>query len=278
MTDLMPSVILPKPCLILFVPATRLERVAKAAETGVPIVAIDLEDAVEKSQKATMRDHLLAFDSEYQGRYWLRINADQELANDIELLGKLTKVDGVLLPKCQNRTQVESVYQACNLPVIAVIETAIGVQNIANIAGAKGVVAMTFGCLDLMQSLGVRLGSLASQAMFDRIRGDLLLHSLVNGLNPPIETIFVDFQDEQGVQACAEHWLDFGFGGQLLIHPKQVAIVKRTIEQCQERQFATAIWQTYQKTGQAVFAIDGKMVDLPLIIWAANLLGETPPS
>lgn len=269
---------LPKPCLILFVTATRLERVAKAAATGVQMVAIDLEDAVEKSQKQAVREQLLAFDQAYQGEYWLRVNADQELASDIKLLGSLTRVKGVLLPKCQNRTQVEYVSQATDLPVIAVIETAIGVQNIADIATAKGLVAMTFGCLDLMQSFGVRLGSVAAGVMFDRIRGDLLLHSLVNGLNPPIETIFVDFADEIGMQNAVRHWLDFGFGGQLLIHPKQVAIANAVIDGHQQRQFASQIWQTYQKTGQAVFAIDGKMVDLPLIIWAANLLGETPPS
>ena len=262
--------------LYLFVPATRLDRVAKAAATGANVVIIDLEDTVTDAQKTDVRADLIVFDQSSEHRYWLRVNASYspDHAYDLDCVTNLNHVDGIILPKCQNAEQVEHLYQACNLPVIAVIENPVGVANIAKIAAAKGLYAMSFGCLDLLHSHGVRMGSKAAGVLFDKIRTDLLIHSLANSVHPPIETVFVDFNDEQGLMACVRHWADFGFGGQMAIHPKQIAIMKKALATSDdERVFAQKILAEYQRTGDSVFAIDGKMVDLPLILWAKQILG-----
>ncbi|OAU96572.1 HpcH/HpaI aldolase/citrate lyase family protein [Moraxella catarrhalis] len=261
--------------LFLFVPATRLDRVPKARDSGADKIIIDLEDAVADDQKQDVRTALRAFDATAQHSYWLRINASHtaEYHLDIACIKQLNNLAGVLLPKCQNALQVESLHHQINTPVIAMIETAVGIANIANIATSKGLWAMSFGRLDLMHELGVRLGSQASELIFDKIRADLLIHSVANSLNPPIETIFAEFDNEAGLRACVRHWSDFGFGGQLLIHPKQITTVRQVLKMGEdELAFAQAIYQKHQETGDTVFAIDGKMVDLPLIHWANHLL------
>lgn len=263
--------------LYLFVPAIRLDRVAKAVATGADVVIIDLEDAVAHDQKDDVRAKLIEFDAISIHRYWLRINASHQsdYMDDLQCVSKLNKVDGIVLPKCQNPEQVESLHQATGLPVIAVVETPIGVANIAKIATAKGLYAMSFGCLDLLHSHGVRMGSQAAEVLFDKIRSDLLVHSLANGARPPIDAVFVDFEDDQGLIACVRHWVDFGFGGQMAIHPKQIAVMQQALPVSDdERIFANKILAEYQRTGDVVFAIDGRMVDLPLILWAKAVLDQ----
>lgn len=261
--------------LFLFVPATRLDWVSKAKQSKANAIIIDLEDAVADDQKNHARTALMALDAKGECGYWLRINAVHSMhhLDDITCMLKLNHLLGVVLPKCQNKHQVESVYHHIHKPVIAMIETAVGMANIANIAHADGLWAMSFGRLDLMYELGVQPDSPASQLIFDKIRTDLLIHSVANGLHPPIETIFNDFEDETGLAACVRHWCDFGFAGQMMIHPKQIAVADGVLTaQAEQMAFAHAICQKYQKTGETVFAIDGKMVDLPLINWAKNLI------
>ncbi len=263
--------------LYLFVPAIRLDRVPKAVATGADVVIIDLEDAVAHDQKVDVRAQLIEFDATSNHRYWLRVNASHQSdhAYDLQCVAKLNKVDGIVLPKCQNPEQVEYLHQATGLPVIAVVETPVGVANIAKIATAHGLYAMSFGCLDLLHSHGVRMGSQAAATLFDKIRCDLLVHSLANGVRPPIDAVFVDFDDEDGLIDCVRHWADFGFGGQMAIHPKQIAIMKQALATSDdERIFAQKILAEYQRTGDTVFAIDGRMVDLPLILWAKDILGD----
>lgn len=266
--------------LFLFVPASRLDRVQKAIDAGASAVIIDLEDTVACDQKDAIRQSLIQFDDEHECSYWLRINgvSSADFADDVSMLSKLTGVSGLLLPKCENHLQVQMLSQQTDLPIIAMIETPLGVANIAQIAQSKGLFALSFGCLDLMKGLGVRLNSQAAGVMFDKIRTDLVIHSAIHGLHPPIETIYPSFDDESGMMACVQHWLDFGFGGQLLIHPKQINIAKQAIAKQDDWKKATAIWQIFEETGQMVFACDGQMVDLPLIIWAAGVLGKTMPT
>ncbi|WFF38130.1 CoA ester lyase [Moraxella nasibovis] len=261
----------------LFVPATRLDRVAKAFDSGADAVIIDLEDAVESASKPVVRQALKDFDAKTDRHYWLRINAAHtaDYAHDVALIESLDHVAGVLLPKSESALSVTALHQATKLPVVAVVETARGVLGIGEIASAKGLFAMTYGCLDLSKALGITLGTPSAQAVLDKIRVDLLLHSSANDLHAPIETIFADFKDVQGVANFAKCAQDFGFGGQLLIHPSQVAPIKDATQPSDEMlEFARRVLQEYEQTGRAVFSVQGKMVDLPVIDWAKKLLNH----
>lgn len=259
----------------LFVPATRLDRASKALDGDADHVIIDLEDAVEAWNKDAVRSSLQEFDKTVNQPYWLRINAAHtaDYAHDVAMIQTLDHVAGVLLPKAESALSITALHQATNLPIIAVIETAKGVLSIDSMSTATGLMAMTYGCLDLAKSLGMTLGTPASKAVLDKIRTDLLLHSAANELNAPIETIFADFNDDDGVGKFAKFAKDFGFDGQLVIHPKQIAPIRRaTAHDDAMLDFAKAVLDHHEATGEVVFSVQGKMVDLPVIEWARGVL------
>lgn len=262
----------------LFVPATRLERVSKAVNSGADAVIIDLEDAVAGEDKAIIREHLHDFlmHWDWQGfsRLWLRINGTQTeaFAQDIQLIHDIPQLAGVALPKVNDKAMVEQLTTLTDKPVIAMIESATGVLNIGSIAGAKGVFALSYGCLDLLTSLGITPHTHAADVMMDKIRTELVLHSSHHGLHPPIETIFPDFDNPEQFLAFANHAQAFGFGGQLLIHPKQVATLKQLLTNPKSLAFAKKVVEIYESTHQAVFAVDGQMVDMPVILWAKGVV------
>ncbi|MDO4699408.1 MAG: CoA ester lyase [Moraxella sp.] len=262
----------------LFVPADRLDRVAKAVDSGADNVIIDLEDAVIGQSKEqlyqSLSDFCQSWDWQAFDKIWLRINGvfHPDFAGDVALVQRLL-IYGVVLPKVRHADDVLTLKQHTNKPVIAMVECAKGVLNIAHIAKA-GVWAMSYGCLDLAVSAGVAVGTPSARLFFDRVRTDLLLHSLANDISPPIETIYADIGDETGFGQNVQAWQDLGFGGQLLIHPKQVAIIKQMGVDKDKLAFAKKVVAHYKQTRQAVFSIDGQMVDMPVIRWANDCVAQ----
>ncbi|MDO4451069.1 MAG: CoA ester lyase [Moraxella sp.] len=261
----------------LFVPATRLDRVAKAVASGADNIIIDLEDAVMDADKDELYHALgefaMSWDWQAFDKIWLRIVGvrHQDFAGDVRLLH--LPFYGVVLPKVQSASDVATLSALTDRPILAVVECAKGVLAIPQIAGA-GVWAMSYGCLDLATSLGVIIGTPSAQVLFDRVRTELLLHSVANKLHSPIESIYPDFRDDVGLTAYVKHWQEFGFGGQLLIHPKQVATVQALSFDEKRLAFAQKIATHHDTTGEVVFAIDGVMVDLPLITWAGDYVAR----
>lgn len=261
----------------LFVPATRLDRVAKAVASGADNIIIDLEDAVFDADKGELYQALREFASGWDwavfDRIWLRtVNARHaDFVGDVRLLS--LPFFGVVLPKVQGADDVRTLSALTDKPILAVVECAKGVLAIPQIAGA-GVWAMSYGCLDLATSLGVSVGTPSAQVLFDRVRTELLLHSVAHGLHAPIESIYPDFRDDVGLAKYVQYWQAFGFGGQLLIHPKQVSVVQGLSFDEQRLAFAHKIIAHHQTTNEVIFAIDGVMVDLPLITWAGDYVAR----
>ncbi len=264
----------------LFVPATRLDRVQKAFDSGANAVIIDLEDATAGADRVLLRDELQAFLQTWNfgayGELWLRINGanTSDCTQDLALVNECAGLSGVFLPKVESKADVLKVVAQTDKPIIAMLESAKGVLNIGEIASVDGLRALSYGCLDLLYSLGVMPNTDGATLLLNRVRTDLLLYSALYGLSAPIETIFTNFHDEVGLTNHVKAWQALGFGGQLLIHPKQVAVMNRALViDDKTRQFAQKIYDTYHATGQAVFSVDGQMVDMPLILWAKGILG-----
>ena len=261
----------------LFVPATRPERIPKAFAAGADAVIVDWEDAVEADNKNRARQCL---DNYHGTPVWLRLNAasSSEHAADLAAATALqSKISGVLLPKAETATSIAHIAQTLGKPVLAVIETAQGMVGLPEIARAKGLAGLSYGCLDLANQLGLATGTEAAETLFDRIRTDLLLHSAANNLTAPIESIFPDFRNETGLRAYVEKWRDMGMGGMLCIHPTQIATVHHTLQASAEAlAFARRVCAAAEESGLAVFHLDGQMIDLPVILRARRLLDRNP--
>ncbi|MGE9765258.1 HpcH/HpaI aldolase/citrate lyase family protein [Pseudomonas sp. PDM20] len=260
----------------LFVPGSRPERFAKALASGADAVIVDFEDAVEASLKAQARDNLEAFlGANPEARVRVRVNAagDPEQAADLELCRRLPGVIGILLPKAERAMQVR-IAASCGKPVWPLIESARGLLALGEIAACEGVERLTFGGLDLALDIGMSSGTQAASVVYDQVRLSLLLHSRVNDLQPPLDTVFPAFDDAEGFAATIRHGRDLGLLGALCIHPKQVGVAHAALApSADELDWAQRVVAAAQ-SGAAAFQVDGQMVDAPVLGRARRLLAS----
>lgn len=262
----------------LFVPATRIDRVAKAFASGADAVIVDLEDAVADVDKTQARTSIKNYyDSEDYQPIWVRINqaGNEDFEQDLKMCQQMPQLAGLILPKAEQAADIEKVHNATGLPIIALIETALGLYQIDSIAKASGLLAFSYGFLDLCNDLQVQVGTLASDIIANQIRYQLLLTSKVHQLLAPIDTVYTDFNDDKGLGQRVQLWSQMGMSGMLCIHPKQVAVVQQSLQPTDaEIDFAKRVLEEYEQSGQAVFKIDDNMVDAPVIERCRQLLDQ----
>ncbi|PSJ80810.1 HpcH/HpaI aldolase/citrate lyase family protein [Neisseria iguanae] len=269
----------PIPKIFLFVPATRTERIAKAFASGADEVIVDWEDTIAPEDKAAARADIAEYCRQpHQPAVWIRVNHARSAfyADDVAAVKTIPEIKGILLSKTIHAEEISSLHHATGKPVIAGIESAQGMADIGQLACSDGLFALTYGCLDLANDLGISYGTAAAQTVFDRLRTDMLLHSRLNNLHPPIESTFPDFNDHEANRRNTEYWRDMGFGGVLCIHPKQVAAVKEALRPSEKLlAFAAKVVAETRRSGEAVFQIDGQMVDAPVIERAKWILRQS---
>ncbi|MEN2751289.1 CoA ester lyase [Psychrobacter sp. FBL11] len=262
----------------LFVPATRIDRVNKAFASSADAVIVDLEDAVALEDKAQARNALQEYyeSADYQP-VWVRINqaSSTDFAKDITACEQMPNLAGVILPKAEQPADIEYIHHLTGLSVIALIENAIGLHQVDAMAKASGLLAFSYGFLDLCNDLGVQVGTPAADIVANQIRYQLILTSKINQLSPPIDTVYPDFNDAKGLSARVQLWSQMGMSGMLCIHPKQVAVVQNALQPTDaEVEFARRVVAEYERSGQAVFKVEGEMVDAPVIERCMQLLAK----
>lgn len=264
---------------LLFVPADRPERFIKAQNAGANAIILDLEDSVADDHKELARTHIVEFDKTLNHRsVWVRINAQNSThyQADIACVRTCTQLAGVVIPKCEDERALADFYWQTQLPIIAIIETAQGLANVQALAKANGVMALSYGVLDLGRTFGLVVGSRGADSFFNQVRYEILLASKLANIAPPIESIFANFKDNNGLTNYANNAFNMGFGGQLCIHPSQVATVNLSYQPSEDKiSFAKSVLTMHEKTGKIAFALDGIMVDLPVIEWAKTVFDRT---
>jgi citrate lyase subunit beta/citryl-CoA lyase len=260
---------------MLFVPGDRPERFAKAVASGADRVILDLEDAVAPADKPRARSACEAFLAQ-GGQAVVRVNAAS--TDDFEAdLGvcRAPGVLGIMLPKASSAQEIARLRaRAQDLPVYALIETALGMAQVSAIAAAPGVAALVFGSVDFCNDMGMAHDEVA----LGPHRAALVLASRVAQIAPPIDGVEVDLGDEAGLQASCARARREGFGGKLCIHPKQVAVVHRSFS-ASAAEIAWAAEVVRQSEGMAgAFQHEGRMVDAPVLARARRLLSGAVPA
>lgn len=263
----------------LFVPAANLDRIPKALATDASIVIVDLEDAVEADVKFSVRQQLERWANDNSGRrFFLRINDAQSpwFIDDLAFAGRIDKnILGVMLPKAESARDVIPV-ERLGVPVIPLIETAAGVTNLKEICAVDGVTRLSFGELDLALSLGLDRSAEGAKRLINHVRSQICLHSRAAKLNPPLDTVYPNFNDPEGFEKQLEFSKGMGFGGSLCIHPKQLEVVHKVfMPKPEDIDWAQRVIDAAQKFGNSVFQLDGEMVDKPVIEHAQAVLKET---
>jgi citrate lyase subunit beta/citryl-CoA lyase len=93
-----------------------------------------------------------------------------------------------------------------------------------------------------------------------------------------IDTIYTDFEDEAGLREETEFALELGYDGKLAIHPAQVDPINETFTPAPERvEWARKVLDARDAAGEegrGVFAVDGEMIDAPLVAQAQQVLAR----
>ncbi len=262
----------------LFVPGHRPERFPKALAAGADAVIIDLEDAVAPQDKDTARTAVATWLSAGTTPVILRINgADTAwFQHDLELLS-LPGVAAVMLPKAESADQIAAV-RACvprdkpGIPVLPLIESAVGLHRLAELAASPGVERLALGAIDLQVDLGLR-GATDDDLLPFML--DLVVASRVAGIGRPVDGVSTMIDDQDSLAADVRRTRRLGFGGKLCIHPRQVVTVNQGLSpSAAELAWANKVMAAAAQSAGAVVALDGTMIDKPVILRATAILAE----
>jgi citrate lyase subunit beta/citryl-CoA lyase len=257
----------------LFVPADRPERFAKALATGAGAVVIDLEDAVAPEAKQGARSTLAAWLADAPAPVVLRINAADTEWFDADLaLCALPGVAGVMLPKAERSADLARVARAApGRSLLPLIETALGFDRLRAITESPCVERLVFGSIDFQLDLGI--AGDGEELLF--FRSQLVLASRLAGIGAPVDGVSTAIDDVAALRADTSRARRLGFGAKLCIHPKQVAVVYTAFMPSDEEvAWARRVIEAAGRSQGAAVAVDGKMVDKPVILRAQAMLNS----
>jgi citrate lyase subunit beta / citryl-CoA lyase len=287
---------------LLFVPADSVKKLEKAMASGADGLIVDLEDSIALDGKARARQSAAAFLRETvtdRGRPYLvvRVNSLQTGLTDADLDAIVpARPDAIMLPKAQGGAAVVhadaklAVREAvAGLPdghvkIIALAtETAAALFLAGSYAGASTrLSALTWGAEDLSAELGAEANRDAQGRFLDpyRFARCICLAAAAAAEVPALDTVYVDFRDEQGLRRECEEARRDGFSAKMAIHPAQVPIINEVFTPTAEAVGrAQAIVDAFAANPDAgVVGIGGVMFDRPHFARAKRILARAKPA
>jgi citrate lyase subunit beta/citryl-CoA lyase len=272
---------------LLFVPADSQRKQARALDAGADALILDLEDSVAPSAKLAARQQAVAFlQARPADARWLPIVRVNPLSSGL-LLDDLTAIIGaplsaILLPKADGPADVAVVSHyltalearagvalgSTKLIVLAT-ETARALATIGGYAhaGLDRLIGLTWGAEDLPADLGAlaKTDADGSLSFTYRLARSLCLAAARAAGVAPIETVFTNVRDADGLTAWATAARREGFSGQLAIHPDQVPIINAAFTPSAEAVAqAQAVLAAFAAApGAGVVSLEGRMLDAP---------------
>lgn len=281
---------------LLFVPGDSDRKFARAKDIGADALILDLEDSVAPSMKQAARAAVAALLDDRSPRDWaffVRVNpSDTGLT-----LGDLAAVvkpglDGVLIPKADGAHDIarighylDALEARAGMGVgtvrIAVVatETPAAMFALGSYAPAHPrLVGLTWGAEDLAAAIGATANK-EDGRWTDPYRQarTLCLYAASNAGVAPLDTIYADFRDTEGLERDCRRARRDGFTGRLAIHPDQVATINRCFspsdEEIAEARRIVAAFAAQPDAG--TLGIDGKMYDIPHLKAAERTLAAS---
>ncbi|HOY82495.1 MAG TPA: CoA ester lyase [Rhodoglobus sp.] len=211
----------------LLVNATRPETFDAAEKSRADQIILDVEDAVDPRLKPQARADVATWLAA-GGTGWVRINdrTSDFWSDDVDALAGLPGLRGVMLAKAEAAAHVSETFDRLRgtTPVIALVESALGIEEAASIARARGAYRLAFGSGDYRRDTGTSSDDLAMA--YPRSR--LVVASRVGNLPGPIDGPTVGTNHpvlrEQGEMAVA-----LGMTGKLCLDTDQLPIINEVI-------------------------------------------------
>ena len=284
---------------MLFIPGDSEKKIAKVADCGADAVIFDLEDSVALENKALARELVADYLTQTPRgarplQYWVRVNPfDTGLTLDD--LATITggAPDGIVQPKTNDPEDVRKLSHYLDafevahgveqgsikiLPVAT--ETAVSPFSLGEFAYAEleRLVGLTWGAEDLAAAVGASTNKDANGEWtftYKMARSLCLLAAHAAGVQA-IDTLYVDFRDDEGLRASSRTARADGFTGRLCIHPAQVAAVNESfMPSADEIAHAQRVIDAFvANPGAGTVGLDGKMVDIPHKKQAERILAQ----
>jgi len=272
---------MPEPRSWLFVPADSEKKIGHALDSEADAVIFDLEDSVAPVQKAAARDVLKHLPPRSGGpEWWMRINpiGSEYHKDDLELIG-LADIRGIVLPKAESGADVTQLaHRTGSIPIHAIVtETPASLFNLLSYRDpGSPLAAMSWGAEDLSSALGAasKADTNGELSFTYKLARSLCLAGAAAAGVQPVDGIFADFRDEEGLRAESEAAAREGFTGKLAIHPAQVGVINAAFtpsgEEIRHAEEVVAAFEAHPNAG--VLSVDGRMVDRPHLLQARRVL------
>ncbi|MHA1187831.1 MAG: HpcH/HpaI aldolase/citrate lyase family protein [Candidatus Heimdallarchaeota archaeon] len=239
----------------LYIPGNNPAMIQNAMIYQADSLIFDLEDSIPIAEKDSarilVRNAIQRLD--FEGcEVTVRINSlDTEFYDDDLKAIAHKKLDGILLPKTET----------------------VGVLNIDQIATGPRVVAIGLGGEDLTADIGAKRTKEGKELEY--IASRIIIACAANKIQA-IDTVYADVLDPEGLYEIALKASNIGFQGKSVIHPSQIEPVHRAFMPSKEEIIkAKRIVKAYKdaiKKGSGAFTVDGRMVDLPIVIRSERIL------
>lgn len=275
----------------LFAPGANGRVMAKALASPADAVILDLEDAVSVAEKAVARDLVAqVLQKAAHPALFVRINAlSSPYAFDDVAACAAPALAGIMLPKAESARDVAVLdwllaqhervagIASGTIAIVPLIETAAGVMEASAIARASARVRqMAFGAGDYTLELGMVWSRDEAELMAPRHA--IVLASVAAGLLPPIDAVWVEMGDAEGMALSAVRSRAHGFQGKLCIHPSQIAAVHDAFtpgaQDVARARRIVAAFDEATANGTGAIQIDGKMIDYPIVEVARRTLAD----
>ena len=275
---------------LLYMPGDDRRKIEKSATLGVDCICMDMEDGVAVTRKAEARAVIAQAMKDLDfgtSERCIRINSIGSGLEAYDLAAALaTEPDTIVVPKIESADQVrwasdhiETYELSSNRNIGSVrllvgVETAKGILNLRRIAESdRRLEAIIFGAEDYAASVGARRTKEATEVLYARLA--VVTACAANNLQA-IDMVYIDFRDEEGLRVESEQAAGFGFSGKQIIHPNQVSLVQKAFTpSAEEIRYAKRVVETFessQREGKGAYALDGKMIDMPLLKNARKVL------
>jgi len=274
---------------LLYVPGDDRHKIEKAAGLDVDCVCMDMEDGVAVSRKAQARTTIARALQEVDFGASEKLARINGVGTGLEKEDLQTVLphhpDGIVVPKAEDIKQlqwaselIEAAELAHGWPLNSIrllidVETPKGVLNVRELASHPRLDALIFGGEDFAAALGARRTPEAVELQY--ARQAVLTAAAAFGLQA-IDMVAIDFKDLGALRFEAEFGASLGFSGKQIIHPAQVEPVQSAFtpgdaEIAEARRIVDG-FEASAKEGKGAFALDGRMIDMPLVKNAQKLL------
>lgn len=276
---------------LLYMPGDNWKMITKSLTLGVDSICMDMEDGAALNKKEEARQTIVRALRELDfgaSEKLVRINAVGSGWEKDDISAVLPhRPDGVVLPKVESREQIQWAsdliagaelqhsWPLNSMRMLVGVETALGILNLKEIASHPRLDGIIFGGEDFAASVGATRTPEAVELLY--ARQAVVTACAAFGLQA-IDIVTIDFKNIDALRAESTFGAQLGFSGKQIIHPAQVEPVQSAFTPSDEAvAYAKRIVETFessQREGKGAYALDGKMIDMPVLKNAQKVLAR----